>query len=214
MNEALRTFAEAAVALAGTIVGSLIRLFDNNPGLTQWLYTSIGIAALFIAAYAVVKIIAWMYRKIRSMLREIRFRIRRSLRMLDKIQSFRRLKGKFMAKYKHSVMADRFDDVIFAAELENFLSNQEGRRLRKLMGKALGLPDLVPRPIGRKLVLHFKGGIGKGNTVIPPTYKKLAGPKEGAKLGPKPGEGVDIQTVAPNVVHSATLERLRLKKTG
>jgi hypothetical protein len=207
MNE-VNKLLEAIVGVVGAFIGWIISSVDNNPAIAKVAFSTAGLAALFIAVYAAMKIAMWMFAKITSTIRSVRHRTIRLSRWMGRNRVLRSLKGKFMAKWKTSVMADDFEELIFKRQMEGFLSDQEANRLRKKMGKALGLLDIMPRSIGKKLRWHFKGGV-VGKDIIPATYQKLAGPVKPIPGG-KPGE--DVKVADANVVRSATLDRLREKR--
>lgn len=67
----------------------------------------------------------------------------------------RLLLGGIMARWKYSIIADRLEDTLSKLWLEEHLiSRQEYRRLSDLLGKALGLSDLVGRKTCKEGIKH------------------------------------------------------------
>lgn len=210
MNENVVKLGEAVAGIVGGLLGWMVMYFDTHPFAGQALVVLASTAAFFVAVYAAWKIVSWTYRKVMFTAFGIRMRWYAFLKRLNKNRVFRSLKGKFMAKWKASYMADRFEDLIFEEQMSGKLSDQEARLMSKKIGKALGLTDLLPRhKLGKKLRYYFLGGVGKKGKPFPPEYQKLAGPRQ-----PIPG-GHPSQDVKPsNVVQSAMLAKLRKEKTA
>lgn len=198
----------------GSFVGWMMSTVDNHQGVMQFLVACAGIVLAIGVAVLAYKIIRGGIRAVIGWYRGVTNRIRGYYRWVMRRRIVMFMKGKFMAKMKIRKMADAFEDIIFANELSGFLSDHEGRKLRHKMAEVLGTSHIAPRPIGKKLRRHFFGETfvdAKGvEHFVPPTYEKLAGPKQPMAAGPKPG----ADQPASNVVHSAALERLRKQKVA
>lgn len=66
----------------------------------------------------------------------------------------RLLLGGIMARWKTGIVADKLDDAMMELHVSGVLSKQEYRRLSNLIGKALGIGDLVTKKINPKGIEH------------------------------------------------------------
>lgn len=184
----------------------------NNPDLVKYGMLAAAIVTLLIVSYLIIRIVEWLLRKAMVGYREISFHARRAWHWLRKRPSIRAVEGKFMAKWKNGIVADKLGDAIFDLEMSGILSEQEATRANKKIGKALGLTDLLPRRFNKMwLRYYFLGSKNKEGKSFPPLYQKLAGPAKPIP-GPKPGEEIPVAPVAGNVVNSDLLNRIRAKK--
>jgi len=170
------------------------------------------IAALAAGAYLLTvafRIVRGIFRKVFNTIRSFRQMVRRFGHRMEKTRIFKSMKGKFMARWKIGELGSRIDDAIFDMEMRGRLSDQEGKRLRKQIGQAIGDFQLIPRRFNKMYLRHyFLGSKGKDGKDIAPVYQKLSGP---AKTIPG-GHPKDDPKPETNVVSSKFVERLRQEK--
>jgi len=181
---------------------------NSNPDIVKYGVGISGFVMLPIVMFIAIKAVMWFVREVVSTYRSIKRRVLSAYGWLMRRPTMKRMKGKFMAKWKNGYMADRFEDAIFQAQMDGILSDQEGKILRKKTAVATGISDLAPRFWSKQyLIRYFKGGKDKKGNDLPPIYQKLAGPAKSIP-GPKPGEN----NQPTNVVNSAMLDKIRAKK--
>lgn len=214
MNVSLKDVVDG---LALTVQSSLtwfVHAVWNNPEIVKIGMAVGAIAVLLITSYMVVVGIRWLLRKAMAGYRFVSWRVRRAWRWLRKRPTIRAVEGKFMAKWKNGMVADKIGDAIFDLEMAGVLSEQEAARATKKVAKALGLTDLLPRRFHKAWLRYYFLGSKKDGKDVPPVYQKLAGPSKPIP-GPKPGEDIPAAApVADNVVASDMLKRIREKKQG
>lgn len=104
----------------------------------------------------------------------------------------------FMAKWERGKVSQIIHDALFEANLRGEITNAQYNRWTRMVGKLLGLPDLLPKKLHKAyLRSHFFG-----DDKHPPRYQKLAGP---VKKIPGP------DTVSAVVSHSKFLAKQRGK---
>lgn len=210
MNKVMEGLAEVFGSVAGWIMSAV----DNHQGIMQFVVACAGIVAAIAVAVLAWKFVRMVYRTVVGTYRGIKHWFYDKYRWVMRRRSIMFMKGKFMARWKTRVMADRIEEVIFEAEMKKFISDHEGRKLRHKMAEVLGTRHIAPRPIGAKLRRYFLGETFKGKDgkehFVPPSYESLAGPKQPMAAGGPPGS----DKPASNVVHSAALDRLRKQKSA
>lgn len=212
MNVSLSQVVDGLAGTVQSVATWFVAAVWNNPDLVKWGISLAAVATLVIVCYMIVVGVAWLLRKAMAGYREISYRVRRAWHWLRKRPTIRAVEGKFMAKWKNGMVADKIGDAIFDLEMAGVLSEQEAARATKKVAKALGLSDLLPRRFHKAWLRHyFLGSKTKDGKDVPPVYQKLAGPAKPLP-GPKPGEDVPVAPIADNVVASDMLKRIREKK--
>lgn len=210
MNVNTNDIVDGLAATSQTTVTWFVNAVWNNPELTKFGMAAAAIAALFLITYVVVVGVRWLLRKAMAGYRAISRLVRRTWHWLRKRPTIRAVEGKFMAKWKNGMVADKIGDAIFDLEMQGVLSQQEAKRVTGKVAKALGLYELMPRKFHKAWLRHyFLGGKDKDGKPIPPVHQKLAGPAKPIP-GPKPGE--DVPVAQGNVVSSHMLDKIRAKK--
>jgi len=114
----------------------------------------------------------------------------------------RRAGGYVMAKWERSLVADILHDALFHANLSGKLSDKQYDRWQRIVGKGMGLPDLLPRKIHRMALKNYFE-----------KRAKLAGPVN--KIPGAPDGKAYIPAVESNVVpNSDFLRRLKEKRAA
>lgn len=212
MNEKVMQVVDGLAVTTQTVLSWFVNMVWNNPEITKIGMSAAALVTVMLAMYVVVVAVRWLLRKAMAGYREISFRVRRAWHRLRKRPMIRAVEGKFMAKWKNGMVADKIGDAIFDLEMAGVLSEQEAARATKKVAKALGLYDLMPRRFHKLWLRHyFLGSKTKDGKDVPPVYQKMAGPKKPIP-GPKPGEDVPVAPSGGNVVASDMLNRIRAKK--
>lgn len=194
---------DSAVSLAGLTVTGVAGWVDAHPGLTQGaLTTGVGVSAAVVAYYA--------YRGVRVLLRSAMRKTKHAYHRVRKLPIMQRARRVIMAKWEQGLLADIIHDALFEKLMRDEITDKQYRKFTKKVGKDMGLPDLLPKRVGKAFIHKY----------LKERYQKLAGPKTtipgGAPSLHIPIHDPDTTTsVTPNVVsRSKFMQKLEARKTA
>ncbi len=201
-------------SITAEVVGNGIQFVvdtaDKNFAWVQFAWAIAVCALALFVMFKAVKMVARAFTGTVSFFRNIReWWLSRTTR-IRKSETFRRMKGRFMARSQASALGSRINFVIGQMEKEGLLQKHVSARARKAISEALKDPTFFPKTVSVNAIRHHFVGSKKNGKDVAPTYQKLAGP-----VKPIPGKPADPPALpVDSNVSSAFLSRIRDKNAA
>lgn len=184
----------------GTGLGFVVGVLDRNQ---YWLVPLIMMVFACAASYSLYWAAMKTYHGARSAWYYLRQVGRRAYHRVRKQKTMRRMGDMVMAKWKQSVLADKYFDFLLQLEMDGFIDRNDRKKMMVDFGKKYHIIDLIPHRWHQSAIRHW--------LIDQKAERELAGPKGTIPGGPPALYVPAVENVVPA---SKFLQKLQEKKAA